>query len=140
MRNQVSFLGAVFALAAISATDIAQSAIQTPDQVTSSGPYVIHKSFTSEPYSAPRTTTRMSRGISYRDLDLASDADVAKLEVRVRRSAEEVCRQLDRPTKSMPVSRNDMKACVKNASENAMADVRALVASARANSQAAQNR
>jgi|1185.fasta_scaffold258949_2 UrcA family protein len=140
MRNQVSFLGAIFALAAISATDIAQSAIQAPDQVTQSGPYVIRKSFTSEPFSAPRTITRMSRGISYRDLDLTSDADVAKLEARVKQTAQEVCRQLDRPPKSISVSRNDVKACIRNASENALADVRTAVASARANNQAAQNR
>jgi len=138
MRNQVSFLGAVCALAAISATDIAQSSDQVPDQVTQSGPYVIRKSFTSEPYSAPRTITRMSRGISYRDLDLTSDADVAKLEVRVKQTAEEICRQLDRPPKSISISPKDMKTCVRSASENALADVRAAVASARGNSQSAR--
>jgi len=79
MKNQISFLGALLALAVISATDIAQSASQPTEQVTQHGPYLVKKTFTDEPYNASRTITSVSRDISYQGLDLTRDGDVTLL-------------------------------------------------------------
>jgi UrcA family protein len=139
MKNRVGFWGAFFILAGISAAGIAQSATQPPDQVSRFGPYVVTKSFKTSPYNVDKKTTSMSRVIDYRGLDLTSDADVAKLETRVRQVAEDICQELDRRNpRTIYTSVPEAKNCVADTSETALADVRAKVAMARANRQSAQ--
>jgi len=141
MKNQISFLGALLALAVISATDIAQSASQPTEQVTQHGPYLVKKTFTDEPYNASRTITSVSRDISYQGLDLTRDGDVTLLEARIRRVAEDICRELDRDhPKTIDPSAGRAKNCVEITSQSALAEVRTRVAAVRANSQSAESR
>jgi UrcA family protein len=141
MKNQISFLGALLALAVISAADIAQSASQPTEQVTQHGPYLVKKTFTDEPYNASRTITSVSRDISYQGLDLTRDGDVTLLEARIRRVAEDICRELDRDhPKTIDPSAGRAKNCVETTSQSALAEVRTRVAAVRANSQSAESR
>src|SRR5689334_15510905 len=120
MKTRLDVLALIVFFGGITLADFAQSANQPAEQVTRSGPYVVKKTFTAEPYNVPRTTTSVSRDINTQDLDLTSDGDVAKLEARVRQVAEDVCRQLDqRRPRSTDISRDQVKNCVKITSESA---------------------
>ena len=48
-------------------------------------------------YSASGEPRTMARVVSYRDLDLTTDAGMARLERRIHRAAHAVCRQLGEP-------------------------------------------
>ena len=135
MRNKLLALDAIVVLTAISVADIAQSAPPPPEQVTRSGPYLVNKTVETEAYSLPKTVTRMSLDIDYRGLDLTRDTDVARLEARVRQAAADICGELARqhPGWVYP-SAGEEKNCARKASESALADVRTLVAAARAGS------
>jgi UrcA family protein len=77
--------------------------------------------------------TSVSRGVTYSDLDLSKDSDVAVLKDRAKNAAWDVCRQAERRPAS-PLDRHIgvEPDCVTNARRQAVADVNRIVADARA--------
>src|SRR5262249_45817327 len=141
MKSKIRLLEAIVVLTVLSVADAAQAAPPPAEQVTRSGPYLVKKTFKTDPYSITKTTTHMSLDIDYRSVDLTSDAEVAKLEARVRQAAGEICGELARRhPRSIYTAPGEEKACTKDASDSALANVRTAVAAARAKSQSAQNR
>ena len=131
MKNQFGALSTVVLLSAMACPAVAQPA--PTEEVTVFAPYVVKKTVTKPLRSIPVTTVNVSRGISYHGLDLTSDTDVATLEARVKQTADDVCNELDRRfSKSVYNSVDDDKNCAKNAYDNAMSEVRTVVAAARA--------
>jgi len=138
MKNSILCLSAIVIFAGTTAV-VAQSAGQ--EDVTVFAPYVIKKTTTRDFKSSPVTTIKMSRDISYQGLDLTSDTDVATLEARVKQAAEDVCNELEkRSPKSGYTAVAEDKNCAAKAAENALDEVRTVVAAARSNSQSAQAR
>ena len=136
MKNSILCLSAIVIFAGTTAV-AAQSVGQ--EDVTVFAPYVVTKTTTRDFKSSPVTTIKMSRDISYHGLDLTSDADVATLEARVKQAAEDVCNQLDKGyPKSGYVAVAEDKKCAAKAAENALDEVRTVVAAVRSNSQSAQ--
>ena len=69
------------------------------------------------------TEYRLSRPVSFSDLDLTSDEDYLELKARVRATAEDLCAELN---DRVPQLRGDTSAdreCVRTATRNAMQDV-----------------
>lgn len=133
MKNQFRFLGAIVFLSSVTFPVVAQSAAEPAEEVTVFAPYVVKKTVTRQVRSIPVTTINMSRAISYHGMDLTSDSEVAALEARVKQAAEDVCNELDkRYPKSAYIPVAEDKDCAKNAAENAMAEVRIVVAAVRA--------
>ena len=66
------------------------------------------------------TEYRLSRPVSFSDLDLTNDEDYLELRDRIHDTAQELCYQLD---ERVPGLRNDTRAdreCVRNATRNAI--------------------
>ena len=133
MKNKVRFLSVICVL--VGTAGIARAANDPTEEVTVFAPYVVKKTVTRAPRSLPVTTINMSRGISYHGLDLTSDTDVATLEARVTQAAADVCKELDRRYSGASV--DDDKNCAKNAADNALAEVRTVVAAVRSTPEAA---
>jgi UrcA family protein len=147
MKRQMLFLGAIFLLAGMSSTTIAQPSapaaqstesamaqtIEPVEEVTVFAPFIVTRTVErGRPRSIPVSTINMSRGINFHDLDLTNDTDVATLETRVRQAADDICRELGRrfPRGRFAISNHDRN-CAKNASDSALIEVREVVAAAR---------
>jgi UrcA family protein len=74
------------------------------------------------------TTVTMSRKVSFQDLDLGSAEGKAALEARVKQTASDVCKQLDRRYPGQSIAEN--KNCVQEAIDEAMVSVRGVEAAA----------
>jgi UrcA family protein len=76
--------------------------------------------------------TTVSKGVTYSDLDLSKDWDVAILKDRAKKAASDVCRVADSRS-DIPFSRpiNLVPDCVTSARRQALADVDRIVADAR---------
>lgn len=96
---------------------------EASENVTVFAPYVVKK--TSTGMSKNRVTTvSVSRKVSFADLDLSSAEGKAALEARVKETAADVCKQLDRryPGQSVDEDKN----CVQEAIDEAMVSVRGV--------------
>jgi UrcA family protein len=143
MKKQMLYLGAIFLLAGMSSTTIAQPAAQSTDsamaqsiepveEVTVFAPFVVTRTVERRPKSIPTATINMSRGVNFHDLDLTSDTDVATLETRVRQAADDICRELARRFPRGRFARaNADRDCAKNASDAALIEVKEVVATVR---------
>jgi UrcA family protein len=126
----------------------AAPASSAEEQVTvqTDGPYTVQRQVippaTSRMSEMEIHKTSVSRGVTYSDLDLSKDSDVAILKDRAREAASDVCRQADRRGEAeAPASRPLMSSpsCVNTARQQAMANVNRIVADARAGRTVAAN-
>jgi len=77
--------------------------------------------------------TSVSKAVTYSDLDLSKDADVAILKERARKAASDVCHEADRQAESPFYRRlNAVPDCFASADQQALANVNRIVADARA--------
>ena len=124
MHTTLKFAAALSVLAAVTLPAFAQE--EATENVTVFAPYVVKK--TTSGMSKDRVTTvKVSRDVSYQDLDLTTTDGKAQLETRVKDAAADVCKELDRrfPTSVyVPVGSN--KDCVKNAIAEVMAEVKGV--------------
>lgn len=119
----------------------------SPDEevtVQQDGPYTVQRAVTKPAISRMSETeihkTSVSTGVSYSDLDLSKDSDVAILRDRARTAAMDVCRQADRRAGSL-INRplDPSPNCVTTAKQRALADVNRIVANARSGRVVAAN-
>src|SRR5262245_19301258 len=75
-------------------------------------------------------TISLSQAVNYADLDLSKPADVAELEKRVNKTAQDVCRKLNARYPRTVHQFYDDRNCVKDASEQGMAAARRAMAAA----------
>lgn len=96
---------------------------EASENVTVFAPYVVKKTSTGMTKNRVTTVT-MSRQVSYSDLDLSTAEGKAALEVRVKETAANICKQLDRryPGQSFDEDKN----CVQEAIDEAMVSVRGV--------------
>jgi UrcA family protein len=66
---------------------------------------------------------RISRPVSFSDLNLSRDADVAELHERVYETASDLCAELDARVPGLSGDRDADRECVRDATRNAMRDV-----------------
>ncbi|HYM35153.1 MAG TPA: UrcA family protein [Steroidobacteraceae bacterium] len=78
---------------------------------------------------APIELVTISRHVNYADLDLVTPAGAAALEKRVGNTATELCKKLDRIYPYTAKGTESTQSCIKKASDDAMAQVRAAIAS-----------
>jgi UrcA family protein len=76
--------------------------------------------------------TSASKAVTYSDLDLSKDADVAILKERARKAASDVCREADRHVDPLYRRIRAEPDCVTSAKQQALANVNRIVADARA--------
>jgi len=76
--------------------------------------------------------TSVSKSVTYSDLDLSKDADVAILKERARKAARDACRLADRHADSLDRPVGVEPDCVTSARQQALANVNRIVADARA--------
>ena len=124
------FSCALIVAASVAGPVAAQTAAEPTENVTVFAPYVVKKD--SAPSGVQAVT--ISREVSYHDLDLTKDGDVAALEKRVNQAAKDICGELDSRfsvgTQVWKQTRQDRE-CVKNASGSALVEARAVVAAVR---------
>jgi UrcA family protein len=126
MKSQIHIASAIFLLA-ITSTPIAAQTVPS-EEVTVFAPYVVKKE--SGPRNAQIIT--VSRKVNYHDLDLSKPADVSTLEQRVKQSAEDVCKELDRQYTSGDWTRiKEERFCARDVYATGLAEVRMLAAAAR---------
>jgi UrcA family protein len=93
------------------------------ENVTVFAPYVVKKTSTGMTRNRV-TTVSMSRKVSFSDLDLSTAEGKAALESRVKETAANVCKELDRRYPSQSVDED--KNCVQEAIDEAMISVRGV--------------
>lgn len=119
---KVHFVLALFLAQTIAAA--AQPAAQPAEEVMVFAPFVI-KDTTSGPLHARVRTITVSRTVSYQDLDLTKDDEVAKLESRIRTAAKDVCMQLRGRYPGSTV--DNYLECKRNATADALMEVDLIV-------------
>jgi UrcA family protein len=72
---------------------------------------------------------KAERAVSYANLDLSKTSDAATLKERVQEAAREVCKELD-TVDTLDVSEDDNATCVRNATADAMSQVKAAITTA----------
>lgn len=80
-------------------------------------------------YGAPLEQLRLSRPVSYKDLDLSTQAGQDELKKRIRQVAQQSCQELSR-TDAMNPTLSDASTCVRQAVSSAAPQMRIAVASA----------
>lgn len=129
MHTTLKFAAALSVLAAVALPAFAQE--EATENVTVFAPYVVEKSSTG--MSKDRVTTvKVSRDVSYQDLDLKTAEGKAQLEARAKQAANDVCSELDKRYPKnvyIPVSSNND--CVKNAIAQVMAEIKGVEQAAR---------
>ncbi len=135
----------LLAAACYSAIQSAQAAPASPDEhvtVVQDTPYTVRQQVTERGNMSMMEIrqTSVSRGVSYSDLDLTKDSDVAILRDRARTAAIDVCRQADQRAGSL-INRplDPSPNCVTTAKQQALADVNKIVANARSGRMVAAN-
>ena len=93
------------------------------ENVTVFAPYVVKKTSTGMTKNRVTTVT-MSRQVSFKDLDLSTAEGKAALESRVKETAANVCKELDRRYPSQSVDED--KNCIQEAIDEAMVSVRGV--------------
>ena len=126
------------AAACCGAIEFAQAAPGSPDEhvtVQQDAPYTVRQEVTEQGNMSKMEVrqTTVSTGVSYSDLDLSKESDIAILKDRIRTAAMDVCRQADRRAGSL-INRPLYPSpdCVSSAKQQARADVNRIVANARA--------
>ena len=121
---------AVFLSVAIAIPAFAQS--EPSEIVTVFAPYLVKKAQTGRGRT-PVATVSVSRSVSYQDIDLTTEMGKIMLAGRVRQAAQDVCNELERRfSRSIYVPLAEDKDCAKNAENEAMGQVDAVVAASRA--------
>ena len=131
MKLKLSFAGILLLLSSFTFPVQAQPVSEPSEQVTVFAPYAVRKGMGGSVRS-PIMMITISRKVSYHDLDLRSEADIATLKGRVTRAARDLCRELDRrysPAIYVPLF--STKRCQGEAAQNGLWVVDALVALAR---------
>lgn len=129
MESRVHVISAVFFLALASLPAASQPASEPSEDVTVFAPYVVKKE--TGPRNAQVIT--VSRKVNYHDLDLTKPTDVSVLEQRVKQSAEDVCKELDRRYTSSDWKRIDEERfCARDVYASGLAEIKMLTAAARA--------
>ena len=105
-----------------SAVTLPAFAQEETENVTVFAPYVVKKSNTGLGRNHV-TTVSVSRAVAYDDLDLTSPDGQATLETRVKQTANDVCKELD---KRYPASMSENKTCVREAVTEAMVQVKGV--------------
>ena len=77
--------------------------------------------------ATPIEVTKITRKVSFADLDLATKPGATELEKRVNDTAKAICKQLD---KIYPNTVSESPACVKKAADGAMDQVRVAITAA----------
>ncbi len=77
----------------------------------------------------PIEVVQVVHRINYSDLDLATESGASELQARVKHTAEEACKQLERlyPVSTSEGPGKEGKSCVKDAVDGAMVQARAAV-------------
>lgn len=142
-RSGVSRL--LLAAACCCAVQSAQAASGSPDEqvtVVQDTPYTVRQQVTERGNMSKMEVrqTSVSKGVSYSDLDLSKDSDVAILRDRAREAALDVCRQAERRAGSL-INRplDPSPNCVTTAKQQALGDVNRIVANARSTRTVAAN-
>jgi UrcA family protein len=129
MKLQIALASAAMLLSGLTDWAAAQQAAQPSEEVTIFAPYLIQKIVTG-PTGAPAMMVTNSRNVSYHDLDLKTDADVATLEGRVRQAAQDICQELDQRY-SPQIYVRISKHCAIDAANVGLTQLKALVAAIR---------
>jgi UrcA family protein len=122
-------LPVAIALAAASAAAVAQQQEPTSNIKVDGGQVQVTTVGLSEA-GIPIERFQLDRTVSYANLDLSTPAGVTELKKRVRETARQACEALGSADLT-DLSEMDNGACVRNATENAMAQVNAAIANAR---------
>lgn len=129
MKTTLKFAAALCVLAAVTLPAFAQE--EASENVTVFAPYVVKKTTSGMPRERV-TTVKMSRDVSYQDLDLSTAEGKAQLETRVKQAAADVCSELDkRYPKAIFIVVQENRNCVKNAISEAMAEAKGVEEAAR---------
>lgn len=130
MMRKWKAVALVFLSAAIALPAFAQS--QPSEKVTVFAPYVIKKVQTGR-RRTPVTTVSVTRSVTYQDIDLTTEMGKIMLAGRVRQAAQDVCNELGRRFRgSIYLSLAEDRDCAKDAENEAMVQVDAVVAASRA--------
>lgn len=110
-----SLLGAAFAVAGSAAQ------AQPIETITVTAPRIVQQTITTgRTYTGtPVETTTISRNVNFGDLNLTKHADVEKLKMRVKDTAKDLCKELD---KLYPLQPKD-ETCVRKSEDRAMVQV-----------------
>jgi UrcA family protein len=122
-RNWIVAAACVVASAPVAAQRVGDPIFQ----ITVIAPRLVRQEVGRTNGGAPVEMISLTRRVDYKDLDLKQQVSVAELETRVKEVAEEACAQLAR---AYPLSDPQTPECVKDAVQNAMAEVKAAVAAA----------
>ena len=130
MHTTLKFAAALSVLAAVALPAFAQE--EATENVTVFAPYVVEKTMSGGRTKDRVTTVKVSRDVSYSDLDLSTADGKAQLETRAKQAANDVCSELDKRYPKnvyIPVSSNND--CVKNAIAQVMAEIKGVEQAAR---------
>ena len=129
MKSAGHLVSATLFLALATTPAASQPPSEPSEDVTVFAPYVIKKE--NGPRNAQIIT--VSRKVNYHDLDLAKPADVSVLEQRVKQSAEDVCKELDRQYASGDWTRiKEERFCARDVYATGLAEIKMLAAAAQA--------
>lgn len=124
---------------AIGGPAMSQPAAEQPqarETVEVFAPYVVRREAAKPPRGMNReylSVISVDRAVSFHDLDLKKAEDQATLESRVKQAATDACGQLEhRFPKSTYIPVPEHQDCVKNATDEAMIQVNALIMAANA--------
>jgi|SRR5579883_2983328 len=124
MKTTLKFAAALSVLAAVTLPAFAQE--EGTEDVTVFAPYVVKKSRAGRSRE-PVSVVKVSREVSFKDLDLTTSEGQATLEARVKQTASDVCSELDRRyPKAIYIAVEENKNCVKEAMSEAMNQVRSV--------------
>ena len=127
MKFEPLIASGIFLFAIASTPLAAQQSAEPNEEVTVFAPYVIKK--VNGPKNAQIIT--VSRKVNYHDLDLSKPADISTLEQRVKRSAEDVCNELDRHYTSGDWTRiKEERFCARDVYASGLAEIKMLAAAA----------
>lgn len=128
--------GSLIAVGAPAAGQPAAEKAQAHETIEVFAPFVVRREATNPRRGMSReylSLISVDRRVSFHDLDLKKAEDRATLDSRVKQAAEDACKELERrfPQRIyIPVPEN--QDCVKNATEEALVQVNALIAAATA--------
>jgi UrcA family protein len=123
----------IITIAAAAALSFAAAAVpsdQQPEVRVQASGKVTHERVGTTYSGEPIEQLQLNRGVGYRDLNLNTPAGVQELERRIRYTAREACQQL-RSLYPIALWRDSNADCVNEATQSAMAQLPAAVASAK---------
>lgn len=122
-------LGLQILPASFSPAQAQQARAGEEEQVTVDGPYIVRQEKTKRSMGGltAEQTISVSQRVSYADLDLSRQSDVNLLRWRVKAAAKDSCRQLERRfPSSLYIPDQTMHQCIRDAADQALAQVDAV--------------